>query len=331
MKDLKTSSGTVWNSSKISFYDTTINCTTSETADSDGNVKINLPTNLADAMRFYTGHKDVFKLDGGVTCTAMPEGKANLNLVDDDKNPSATLTAPFEALQSDDVKIVFGGLGSIGTLSVRPITNSTINFKYVKSTLKADVKKDPTTKDAEKVKVTITANKELDPDKTPDGWTLGEDRKTLTKDFDKNGKEDVRIVAKDGDETTVNVVVDNIKESNDFKVISKNDENQGNDKVKVTVTTNKELDPDKLPNGWTLGDDKKSVWKIMDKGATEEITLFAKDGSTLTYTVVAGGDKTQASTKIPQAGDKSTVIIAIVVVIAIGGIVFLARSRKILK
>lgn len=331
MNDLKTSSGTVWNSSKIAFYNTTINCTTSETADSDGNVKINLPTNLADAMRFYTGHKDVFKFDDGVTCTAMPEGKANLNLVDDDKNPSATLTAPFEALQSGDVKIVFGGLGSIGTLSVRPITNSTINFKYVKSTLKADVKKDPTTKDAEKVKVTITANKELDPDKTPDGWTLDEDGKTLTKDFDKNGKEDVRIVAKDGDETTVNVVVDNIKESNDFKVISKNDENQGNDKVKVTVTTNKELDPDKLPNGWTLGDDKKSVWKIMDKGATEEITLFAKDGSTLTYTVVAGGDKTQASTKIPQTGDKSTVIIAIVVVIAIGGIVFLAKSRKILK
>ena len=125
------------------------------------------------------------------------------------------------------------------------------NLQYVKSTLKADVKKDPTTKNAEK--------------------------------------------------------------------------------VKVTVTTNKELDPDKLPNGWTLGDDKKSVWKIMDKGATEEITLVAKDGSTLTYTVVAGGDKTQASTKIPQAGDKSIVIIATVVVIAIGGIVFFARSRKILK
>ena len=131
------------------------------------------------------------------------------------------------------------------------VIHSIKNLQYVKSTLKADVKKDPTTKDAEKVKVTITANKELDPDKTPDGWTLGEDRKTLTKDFDKNGKEDVRIVA--------------------------------------------------------------------------------KDGSTLTYTVVAGGDKTQASTKIPQDGDKSIVIIATVVVIAIGGIVFFARSRKILK
>lgn len=331
MNDLKTSSGSVWNSLKIHFYSTTINCVTRATADSDGNVKINLPTNLADTIRFHTGHNDIFKLDNGVTCTAKPEEKANLNIVDDDKNPSATLTAPFETLQSGELKIELGGLGSVGTLSERPINYSKINFKYEKSTLKADVKKDPTTKDADRVKVTITANKELDPNKTPDGWTLGEDGKTLTKDFDQNGKEDVRIVAKDGDETTVNVVVDNIKESNDFKVISKKDENQGNDKVKVIVTTNKELDPDKLPNGWTLGDDKKSVWKIMDKGTTEEITLVAKDGSTLTYTVVAGGDKTQASTKIPQAGDKSAIIIATVVIIAIGRIIFLSKSRKILK
>ena len=71
--------------------------------------------------------------------------------------------------------------------------------------------------------------------------------------------------------------------------------------------------------------------KDFDKNGKEDVRIVAKDGSTLTYTVVAGGDKTQASTKIPQAGDKSIVIIATVVVIAIGGIVFFARSRKILK
>ena len=76
---------------------------------------------------------------------------------------------------------------------------------------------------------------------------------------------------------------------------------------------------------------KDPTTKDFDKNGKEDVRIVAKDGSTLTYTVVAGGDKTQASTKIPQAGDKSTVIIAIVVVIAIGGIVFLAKSRKILK
>lgn len=324
MKGLKSSTGSVWNSKKVFInYSSNIICTTSETADSNGNVKISLPRYLVDPIRYHKDHKDIFTTD-----------KATLTIVDDDKNPSVTVTAPLKELQSGNVKIKIAGLGSIASLTDRPISDSTISFKYVKTALKVDVKKDPTTKDAEKVKVTITANKELDPDKIPNGWTLGKDGKTLTKDFDKNGKEDVKVVAKDGDEITVNVAVDNIKEADDkkddFKVISKTDEDQGNDKVKVTVTTNKELDPDKLPNGWTLGDDKKSVWKIMDKGATEEITLVAKDGSTLTYNVLAGGDKTQAPTKIPQTGVKNTVI-AVVAVIAIGGAVFFVKSRKMLK
>lgn len=335
MKGLKSSTGSVWNSKKVFInYSSNIICTTSETADSNGNVKISLPRYLVDPIRYHKDHKDIFTTDNGISCEVVPTDKATLTIVDDDKNPSVTVTAPLKELQSGNVKIKIAGLGSIASLTDRPISDSTISFKYVKTALKVDVKKDPTTKDAEKVKVTITANKELDPDKIPNGWTLGKDGKTLTKDFDKNGKEDVKVVAKDGDEITVNVAVDNIKEADDkkddFKVISKTDEDQGNDKVKVTVTTNKELDPDKLPNGWTLGDDKKSVWKIMDKGATEEITLVAKDGSTLTYNVLAGGDKTQAPTKIPQTGVKNTVI-AVVAVIAIGGAVFFVKSRKMLK
>ena len=322
MKGLKSSTGSVWNSKKVFInYSSNIICTTSETADSNGNVKISLPRYLVDPIRYHKDHKDIFTTDNGISCEVVPTDKATLTIVDDDKNPSVTVTAPLKELQSGNVKIKIAGLGSIASLTDRPISDSTISFKYVKTALKVDVKKDPTTKDAEKVKVTITANKELDPDKIPNGWTLGKDGKTLTKDFDKNGKEDVKVVAKDGDEITVNVAVDNIKEA---------DEDQGNDKVKVTVTTNKELDPDKLPNGWTLGDDKKSVWKIMDKGATEEITLVAKDGSTLTYNVLAGGDKTQAPTKIPQTGVKNTVI-AVVAVIAIGGAVFFVKSRKMLK
>ena len=93
-----------------------------------------------------------------------------------------------------------------------------------------------------------------------------------------------------------------------------------------------------MKNIWKQSEDHNNYANISDSlgnngffGAKNEIRLVAKDGSTLTYTVVAGGDKTQASTKIPQDGDKSIVIIATVVVIAIGGIVFFARSRKILK
>ena len=187
MKGLKSSTGSVWNSKKVFInYSSNIICTTSETADSNGNVKISLPRYLVDPIRYHKDHKDIFTTDNGISCEVVPTDKATLTIVDDDKNPSVTVTAPLKELQSGNVKIKIAGLGSIASLTDRPISDSTISFKYVKTALKVDVKKDPTTKDAEKVKVTITANKELDPDKIPNGWTLGKDGKTLTKDFDKN-------------------------------------------------------------------------------------------------------------------------------------------------
>lgn len=112
-------------------------------------------------------------------------------------------------------------------------------------------------------------------------------------------------------------------------MIDKKDEDLGDGKVKVTITVNKELDPDKLPEGWTLGEDGKLIWKVMDEGATEEITLVAKDGSTIKYTVTVG-DKTTAPGTIPQTGVRNTIIV-VVAAIAIIAIVVFVRSRKMLK
>ncbi len=117
--------------------------------------------------------------------------------------------------------------------------------------------------------------------------------------------------------------------SEEFKVTDKKEDVQDNGKIKVTITTNKELDSNKIPNGWTLGEDGKSIWKVMDKNTSEDITLVAKDGSTIKYTVTVG-DKTTAPGKIPQTGIKNTIIF-IVAGIAIVGIVVFIRSKKILK
>lgn len=118
-------------------------------------------------------------------------------------------------------------------------------------------------------------------------------------------------------------------DSNKFKVIDEKQENTSDGKVKVTITVNKELDPNELPKGWTLSEDGKSIWKVMDKGTSEDITLVAKDGSTLKYTVIAG-DKTTAPTKIPQTGIKNTIIVVVGAIAIIGTVVFI-RSRKMLK
>ena len=332
--NLKSESGNVWNSQKVHLRNLNINCTTSETAGSDGNVKIDLPTYLADVLRFHKEHSDIFPSDAGISCVVEPSDTCTLTIDDNDENPSATIVAPFSVLEKGELKIKIGGLGSAMSLTDRPLSDAIINIKYVKQEFKVEkVTKDPETENADKVKVTITVNKELDPNKLPDGWTLGEDGKSISKEFDKNGKEDVLLVDKDGNSITQTVEVTNIKEKNgneeEFKVVNKTDEDQGNGKVKVTVTVNKELDPNKLPDGWTLGEDGKSIWKVMDKGTSEDITLVAKDGSTLKYTVTAG-DKTTAPGTIPQTGIKNTIVVVVAAIAIIGTVVFV-RSRKMLK
>ena len=134
MKGLKSSTGSVWNSKKVFInYSSNIICTTSETADSNGNVKISLPRYLVDPIRYHKDHKDIFTTDNGISCEVVPTDKATLTIVDDDKNPSVTVTAPLKELQSGNVKIKIAGLGSIASLTDRPISDSTISFKYLKT------------------------------------------------------------------------------------------------------------------------------------------------------------------------------------------------------
>lgn len=162
-----------------------------------------------------------------------------------------------------------------------------------------NVKKEPETENAEKVKVTITVNKELDDTKIPNGWKLSDDKKSISKEFDKNGREDVTLTDKDGSTVTQNIVVSNIKDENEKPEptnpdlgkleIKKTEDEQDNGKVKVTLTANKELDPNKVPKGWELSEDGKSISKVMDKGSEEKITIVAKDGTSLDYTVKVGG------------------------------------------
>lgn len=122
-------------------------------------------------------------------------------------------------------------------------------------------------------------------------------------------------------------------DSNKFKVIDEKQENTADGKVKVTITVNKELDKDKLPEGWTLSEDGKSISKVMNKDEEFKLTLVAKDGSTLEYSGVAkitNGDKTTATGKIPQTGVKNTIIFVVAGIAVIGTVVFV-KSRKMLK
>lgn len=57
-----------------------------------------------------------------------------------------------------------------------------------------------------KIKVTVIVNKELDKDNLPNGWTLSEDGKSITKIMNEGEKEEIELVAKDGSKTKYTVI-----------------------------------------------------------------------------------------------------------------------------
>ena len=178
-----------------------------------------------------------------------------------------------------------------------------------------------------KVKVTITVNKELDKDNLPSGWDLSEDGKTISKVMEDGKKEELTLVSKDGEKIKYNVNAELLK------VVEQKGEDAGNGKIKVTITVNKELDKNQIPEGWTLSEDGKTISKVMNKDEEFKVTLVAKDGSKLEYSGVAkitNGDKTTATGKIPQTGVGNTIIFVVVDIAIIGTVVFV-KSRKMLK
>lgn len=178
-----------------------------------------------------------------------------------------------------------------------------------------------------KVKVTITVNKELDKENLPSGWVLSEDGKTISKVMEDGKKEELTLVSKDGEKIKYNVNPELLK------VVEQKGEDAGNGKIKVTITVNKELDKNQIPEGWTLSEDGKSISKVMNKDEEFKVTLVAKDGSKLEYSGVAkikNGDKTTAPGKIPQTGITNTIIFVVAGIAIVGTVVFI-RSRKMLK
>ena len=141
-----------------------------------------------------------------------------------------------------------------------------------------------------------------------------------------------------------NLAIEIANIADELKVIEQKDEKQDDGKIKVTVIVNKELDKDKLPNGWTLSEDGKSITKIMNKGEKEEIELVAKDGAKTKYTVIAGStlnddknkneqskdDGTTSNKIIPQTGATTTILV-VIAGIAIFGIIAFRKYIKNIK
>lgn len=188
----------------------------------------------------------------------------------------------------------------------------------------------PTNKD---VVVTINSLNELKP---IDGWTLSEDKKTITKTYTENKTETVKVIDVNNQEKDVEIKVNNIDKIKPEIKISYKENSDGT--ITVTITSNEKIEP---IEGWTLSSDGCILTKTYTKGTSDSISIKDAAGNIITENIVATSnnntnsnntqqsttnnnttteeninskkDDTTASTVIPKTGEKIFIVILIVV------------------
>lgn len=125
------------------------------------------------------------------------------------------------------------------------------------------------------VTVTIKANEII---KEVPGWTLSKDRTTITKTFENNIIDSIIIEDLAGNTKEITYQVKNIdRDFGDVIVTTSNNGQMTNQDVTVTIIATEELQP---VNGWTLSEDKKSIYKVFTKNITSYVIIKDLAGNT---------------------------------------------------
>ena len=120
-----------------------------------------------------------------------------------------------------------------------------------------------------------------------------------------------------------------------FRIIDKTydpkDITQDTEKVTVTITTNLPMDPDKIPNGWTIvpDTDNHKITKTYTRGENinEDITVYQNktgDTANTNVTIDWSGKKTGV---LPQTGE-SIKILAIIIICIVIAIAFVKKIKN---
>ncbi len=132
------------------------------------------------------------------------------------------------------------------------------------------------------VLVTITSNVELEP---IHGWTLSEDKKTLSKIYSQNIEEVVTLTSIDGATKNVSIKINNIDK--EFLPLNVTYSTKNNE-VTIKITSNEELKP---IYGWTLSKNQKTLERTYTKNIEEEVTVKDLAGNTQTIKIKVDGIK----------------------------------------
>ena len=212
------------------------------------------------------------------------------------------------------------------------------------------------------VTVKVTANKELQEVEGWNGWNLSSDGKTLTKTFNTNSKEKIKVKDLAGNIVEVNINVDSINPGLEVlditieKVKENENENASSDELgekadsenlekqgeyKVTITFSNDV---KDVYGWEPSSDGRSIWKMFYRYDKETIEVEDYYGNKKTIEIdiekllnnedaeikdVDNEDKkdnkeddTQSDKPIPQAGK------FMIPFLAVAGVVVIVSKKK---
>ena len=169
--------------------------------------------------------------------------------------------------------------------------------------------KEPTNQD---VIVTITSDVEV---KKVDGWVLSDDKKILTKQYNKNGEETVKLIDNEGNERSEKVSVTNIdKTPPDIIEVKKTPENTTNQNVTVTIKGNEKIKLTKELDGWMIGEDEKTLTKEFKENKTDILTITDLAGNKISKTItVSNIDKTSPTISGTENGkicEDSVIVVA---------------------
>ena len=159
-------------------------------------------------------------------------------------------------------------------------TAVTIKIDNIDKTVpKATIKYSKTTTTNDDVKVTITANEQM---QVVNGWILSKDRKVLTKTYKVNTTEKITLKDLAGNSISKQIKVVNIDKVAPKATVKYSTTSPTKGNVKVTITSNESV---KQIKGWTLSKDGKILTKTYTKNIKESVTICDIAGNNSTANI----------------------------------------------
>lgn len=205
-------------------------------------------------------------------------------LLNSNKESDYSQATGFEsATQNLNLSVEQDGLYYLHILSVDKAGNETDTIKEIKvdsTNPEGKVKYSKTDITNKDVIVTITANEKL---KGISGWTLSEDKKSLTRTYSTNIDTSITITDLLGNTNIVKVKINNIDKVTPTANISYSTTTQTTEPVTVTIKANEKI---VSTDGWQLSSDELTLTKTFTENTTETVTIRDLAGNYNTVSVI---------------------------------------------